>query len=97
MRKKKYSSTTNEHNTWMPLTDMLSSTLMITFLFIAVTTLIRAMNAKPPVINLPDTQEYRFNTGSFTVDQNFLRALNENAIPEIENVGTFFPFTISEL
>ena len=84
MRNKKYPSTTNERNTWMPLTDMLSSTLMITFLFIAVTTLIRAMNAKAPVINLPDTEEYRFNTGSFTLNQSFSKALNENAIPEIE-------------
>jgi hypothetical protein len=95
MRKKKYSSSTNEQNTWMPLTDMLSSTLMITFLFIAVTTLIRAMNAKPPVINLPDTEEYRFNTGSFTVNQNFSRALNAKAIPEIEN--TIFCYGIDTI
>ena len=95
MRKRKYSSLSNEHNTWMPLTDMLSSTLMITFLFIAVTTLIRAMNAKPPVINLPDTEEYRFNTGSFNVSQSFSRALNENAIPEIES--TIFCYGIDTI
>ena len=95
MKKKKYPSTTNERNTWMPLTDMLSSTLMITFLFIAVTTLIRAMNAKAPVINLPDTEEYRFNTGSFTLNQSFSRALNENAIPEIES--TIFCYGIDTI
>lgn len=95
MKKKKNSSSTNEHNTWMPLTDMLSSTLMITFLFIAVTTLIRAMNAKPPVINLPDTDEYRFNTGSFNINQIFSRALNEKAIPEIES--TIFCYGIDTI
>ncbi len=74
-----------EHMSWMPMTDMLASTLMITFLFIAVSTILRAMNAKPPVIKLEDTKEYRFGTGSFLLSQNFKSSLRENALPQIEN------------
>jgi len=85
MKKKRINSLQREHVTWMPMTDMLSSTLMITFLFIAVSTILRAMNAKPPIIRLEDTQDYRFKTGSFTVNKNFTNSLIKQAIPKIEN------------
>lgn len=85
MKKKKQSSS-KEHLTWMPMTDMLSSTLMITFLFIAVSTILRAMNAKPPVIKLEDTEEYRFGTGSFRLSEDFKTTLLKNAVPKIQQV-----------
>ena len=84
MKRRSKGALQREHVTWMPMTDMLSSTLMITFLFIAVSTLLRAMNAKPPIIRLEDTEDYRFNTGSFAVSPNFTNVLVKSAIPKIE-------------
>jgi len=83
MRKRERVSRQHEHVTWMPMTDMLASTLMITFLFIAVSTIIRAMNAKPPVITLEDTSEYRFATGSFLLTKDFKETLLIKVIPKI--------------
>ena len=67
----------------MPMTDMLASTLMIMCLFIAVSTILRAMNAKPPVIKLADTDAYRFGTGSFLLSPQFKKTLQVNAVPQI--------------
>ena len=67
----------------MPMTDMLASTLMIMCLFIAVSTILRAMNAKPPVIKLADTDAYRFGTGSFVLSPQFKKTLQLNAVPQI--------------
>ena len=67
----------------MPMTDMLASTLMIMCLFIAVSTILRAMNAKPPVIKLADTDAYRFGTGSFFLSPQFKKTLQANAVPQI--------------
>ncbi|QNJ23668.1 OmpA-like domain-containing protein [Synechococcus sp. MIT S9220] len=85
MKKRFKISSQKDHVTWMPMTDMLSSTLMITFLFIAVSTILRAMNAKPPIISLEDTEDYRFRTGSFILSQNFEDTLKAKAIPNIES------------
>ena len=65
------------------MTDMLASTLMIMCLFIAVSTILRAMNAKPPVIKLADTDAYRFGTGSFLLSPQFKKTLQVNAVPQI--------------
>lgn len=65
------------------MTDMLASTLMIMSLFIAVSSILRAMNAKPPVIELADTNAYRFDTGSFVLSPNFRETLQVNAVPQI--------------
>ena len=65
------------------MTDMLASTLMIMCLFIAMSTILRAMNAKPPVIKLADTDAYRFKTGSFLLGRKFKETLKEYAVPQI--------------
>ena len=83
MKKREHSLNRNEHSTWMPMTDMLASTLIITFLLLAVTALIRAMNAKAPIVTLQDTSAYRFKTGSFVLSSDFKHALSVNVIPEI--------------
>ena len=72
-----------EHTTWMPMSDMLASTLMIMCLFIAASTILRAMNAKPPVIKLADENAYRFKTGSFLLSAEFKKTLQDNAISQI--------------
>lgn len=83
MRRSSLRKTSGEHTTWMPMTDMLASTLMILCLFLAVSTILRAMNAKPPVIKLADTDAYRFDTGSFLLSTTFKETLRENAVPLI--------------
>ena len=85
MKKQNNSFSNQEHVLWMPMTDMLASTLMITFLFIAISTIVRAMNAKPPVIKLEDTADYRFGTGSFILSERFKTSLRERAIPQVKN------------
>ncbi len=72
-----------EQTTWMTMTDMLTSTLLIMCLFIAVSTILRAMNAKPPVIKLEDTNAYRFDTGSFLLSSQFKKTLQAKAVPQI--------------
>ena len=83
MRRTSRHKISTEHTTWMPMTDMLASTLMIMCLFIAVSTILRAMNAKPPVIKLADTDAYRFDTGSFLLSTKFKETLREKAVPQI--------------
>lgn len=65
------------------MTDMLTNTLLIMSLFIAVTTLARAMNPKAPSINLEDSAKYRFASGSFDLTSDFRSALQKEAMPMI--------------
>jgi outer membrane protein OmpA-like peptidoglycan-associated protein len=74
----------SDASVWIPMTDMLTSTLLILSLFIAVTTLARAMNAKPPSINLEDSNKYRFASGSFVLTGDFASALKNEAVPQIQ-------------
>lgn len=83
MRSSSRRNNSAEQTTWMTMTDMLTSTLLIMCLFIAVSTILRAMNAKPPVIKLADTDAYRFETGSFLLSPQFKKTLQAKAIPQI--------------
>lgn len=74
----------SDTSVWIPMTDMLTNTLLILCLFIAVTTLARAMNAKPPSINLEDSNKYRFPSGSFVLTGDFRSALKDEAVPQIK-------------
>lgn len=66
------------------MTDMLTNTLLILCLFIAVSTLARAMNPKAPSINLDDSASYRFPSGSFLLTKSFRNALKSDAVPAIK-------------
>jgi outer membrane protein OmpA-like peptidoglycan-associated protein len=83
MRNKRIKQSRSDSSVWIPMTDMLTSTLLILSLFIAVTTLARAMNPKAPSINLEDSSKYRFASGSFSLTADFKSALQEEAIPMI--------------
>lgn len=65
------------------MTDMLTNTLLILSLFIAVMTLAKAMNPKAPSINLEDSSKYRFASGSFSLTADFKSALRNEAMPMI--------------
>ncbi|MCT0199064.1 hypothetical protein KQ313_05160 [Synechococcus sp. CS-1325] len=79
------------------MTDLLTNTLLVFSLFIAVTTLVRAMNSKPPVINLGDSQNYRFSTGSYTLTEGFKQSLHKYALPLIERTVRCYGIDTIEL
>ncbi len=79
------------------MTDLLTNTLLVFSLFIAVTTLVRAMNSKPPVINLGDSQNYRFSTGSYTLTEGFKQSLRKHALPLIERTVQCYGIDTIEL
>jgi len=83
MRNKRIKQSRSDSSVWIPMTDMLTSTLLILSLFIAVTTLARAMNPKAPSITLEDSAKYRFASGSFSLTADFKSALQEEAMPMI--------------
>ncbi len=83
MRNKRIKQSRSDSSVWIPMTDMLTSTLLVLSLFIAVTTLARAMNPKAPSINLEDSAKYRFASGSFDLTADFKSALQEEAMPMI--------------
>jgi hypothetical protein len=83
--RKERAQNSSDSSVWIPMTDMLTNTLIIFSLFIAVSTLTRAMNPKPPSINLNDSSNYRFSLGSFTLSSRFKKTLRREAIPMIKN------------
>lgn len=83
MRKNRSKQGGSDASVWIPMTDMLTNTLLILSLFIAVITLARAMNPKAPSINLEDSAKYRFASGSFTLTTAFQAALQKEAMPMI--------------
>jgi len=91
------SSQNRDTSVWIPMTDLLTNTLLVFSLFIAVTTLVRAMNSKPPVINLGDSQNYRFSTGSYTLTEGFKQSLRKHALPLIERTVRCYGIDTIEL
>lgn len=83
MRNKRPNRETYDSSVWIPMSDMLTNTLLILCLFIAVSTLARAMNPKAPSINLDDSSSYRFASGSFILTNQFRQALRNDALPII--------------
>lgn len=69
-------------NYWIGYTDLLSSSLLILVLTIAITTLARANNEKPPLIRLTERESFRFSTGSYVLSPDFVKALDRR-VPEI--------------
>lgn len=83
MRNRRGRINKSDSSVWIPMTDMLTNTLLILSLFIAISTLARAMNTKPPSINLKDSEKYRFTSGSFSLSSAFRSALRNEALPMI--------------
>lgn len=69
-------------NYWIGYTDLLSSSLLILVLTIAISTLARANNEKPPLVRLTERESFRFPTGSYMLSSDFMKALDQR-IPEI--------------
>lgn len=71
---------------WLAYTDLLSSTLMILSVAIAVSTLSKALNQKPPVIQLEDSQDFRFATGSYSISPPFKSKLLSSELPKMKKI-----------
>ena len=69
-------------NYWIGYTDLLSNSLLILLLTVAVTSIARATNEKPPLLRLTEQESFRFGTGSYKLTPTFKRLLDQR-IPEI--------------
>ena len=64
-------------NYWMGYTDLLSNSLLVLLLTIAVASLARANNEKPPLLRLTEKESFRFGTGSYALNSQFTVALDD--------------------
>jgi len=73
-------------NPWLGYTDVLSSMLLIVLLAMGLVTLAKALNEKPPLISLTETEDvrFRFPTGSYGLSQDFLNALDRKYVTEVK-------------
>ena len=71
---------------WLAYTDLLSSTLMILSVAIAVSILSKALNQKPPIIQLDDSQDFRFATGSYSISPPFKAKLLSSELPKMKRI-----------
>lgn len=70
-------------NYWMGYTDLLSNSLLVLLLTIAVASLARANNEKPPLLRLTEKESFRFGTGSYALNPQFKAAL-DSRLPWIQ-------------
>lgn len=79
-----FHSSRREHEApWLSFTDLLSNSLILLTLVVVFSTIARVMNEKPPVIQLPDNEKFRFGSGSYQLSPEFLAALQADKIPQI--------------
>lgn len=74
----------HDSNYWIGYTDLLSNSLLILLLTIAVFALARANNEKPPLLRLTEQESFRFETGSYSLSPEFISALDRR-MPEIRD------------
>ena len=70
-------------NYWIGYTDLLSNSLLVLLLTIAVAALARANNEKPPFLPLTERKSFRFRTGSHQLTPQFKAAL-DSKLPWIQ-------------
>ncbi|NQV11687.1 MAG: flagellar motor protein [Cyanobacteria bacterium] len=69
----------------MGYTDLLSTSLLILLLTVAVSSLARARNEKAPLLPLTEAESFRFDSGSYLLSQEFKVALQKR-LPEINQI-----------
>lgn len=75
----------SDTNYWIGYTDLLSNSLLILLLTVAVAALARASNEKPPLVPLTERESFRFSTGSYALGPDFRQALDRR-LPEIREI-----------
>lgn len=79
-----FHSSRREHEApWLSFTDLLSNSLIILTIVLVFSTIARVLNEKPPVIQLPDNNKFRFPSGSYQLSPEFATALQNEKMPEI--------------
>ena len=68
---------------WLSFTDLLSNSFIVICLVLAFSILSRAINEKPPIVPLPDSEKFRFPTGGYTLSADFKNALVNEKVPVI--------------
>ena len=78
-----------DNNYWIGYTDLLSNSLLLLLLTVAVTAIAKASREKPPLIQLTEEQSFRFKTGSYTLSPSFIKSLDRR-MPEIRDTISKF-------
>lgn len=69
---------------WIGFTDLLSNSLLILLLTVAIAAFAKASNEKPPLLRLTEQESFRFGTGSYSLSSSFRHHLDQR-IPEIRD------------
>lgn len=69
---------------WIGYTDLLSNSLLILLLTVAIAAFAKASNEKPPLLRLTEQESFRFGTGSYSLSSSFRQHLDRR-IPEIRD------------
>lgn len=82
-----FHSSRREHEApWLSFTDLLSNSLILLSLILVFSTISRIINERPPVIQLPDNERFRFPSGGYQLTSSFISALESEKIPEIKRI-----------
>ena len=76
-------SSRQDDGPWLSFTDLLSNSFIIICLVLAFSILSRAINEKPPIVPLPDSEKFRFPTGGYSLSMDFKSALVNEKVPLI--------------
>ena len=90
-------SSGNGINPWLGYTDMLSSTLLIVLLAMGLAALTKGLNEKPPLIQLTETESFRFPTAHYALSREFRAALDEKYSEEIKSTIQEFGVNVIEV
>jgi flagellar motor protein MotB len=85
-----YSNRREPETPWLSFTDLLSNALILLSLVLVFSTIARTINERPPVIQLPDNEKFRFPSGDYRLSPAFRNALANEKIPEIRRALTCF-------
>lgn len=80
---KHFRSYRSDDGPWLSFTDLLSNSFIIICLILVFSILSRAINEKPPIVPLPDSEKFRFPTGGYTLTREFKTALFNEKVPLI--------------
>lgn len=80
---KSFRSNRHDDGPWLSFTDLLSNSFIIICLVLAFSILSRAINEKPPIVPLPDSEKFRFPTGGYALSVDFKSALVNDKLPLI--------------
>ncbi|APD48573.1 OmpA family protein [Synechococcus sp. CS-602] len=85
MARSRRRSQNSDTNYWIGYTDLLSTSLLILLITVAIAALARASNEKPPLVPLTERESFRFSTGSYVLSPDFKQALDRR-LPDIREI-----------